>query len=88
MAKGFKTGGRRKGTPNKFNAEVRNMVLAALNGVGGVAYLKTSAKENPTAFLALVGKLMPRPVELSGEIQTDTKVTRIDLVAGRAGAED
>lgn len=25
MAKGFKTGGRQKGTPNKFNAEVRDV---------------------------------------------------------------
>lgn len=87
MARGRKTGGRQKGTPNKFNAEVRDMVLAALNEVGGVKYLKTSAKENPAAFLALVGKLMPRPVELSGEVKSPPLVNRIVLVAGKQEGE-
>lgn len=59
MAYGFKSGGRKKGTPNKLNADVKNMVLTALNDVGGKDYLVSQAKENPTAFLTLVGKILP-----------------------------
>ena len=35
------------------------MVLAALAGVGGEQYLMRQADENPTAFLTLVGKVLP-----------------------------
>jgi hypothetical protein len=30
MAKGYKTGGRRKGTPNKLTRDLREMILGAL----------------------------------------------------------
>jgi hypothetical protein len=54
-----KTGGRRKGTPNKLNADVKAMILAALAAKGGQKYLEKQADANPTAFLTLVGKLIP-----------------------------
>ena len=54
-----KTGGRRKGTPNKLNADVKAMILAALAAKGGQKYLEKQADENPTAFLTLVGKIIP-----------------------------
>ena len=57
-----KTGGRQKGTPNKFTGELREMVLNALATAGGEAYLVTQAKQNPTAFLTLVGKVLPLQV--------------------------
>jgi hypothetical protein len=40
-----KTGGRRKGTPNKLNADVKAMILAALHSAGGQRYLVRQAKE-------------------------------------------
>lgn len=55
-------GGRPKGVPNKINGELKDMVLQALNGVGGVKYLQQQAKDSPTAFLALVGKVLPLQV--------------------------
>lgn len=57
--------GRRKGVPNKTTAAVKDMILQALNEAhegGGVAYLKDQASKNPTAFLTLVGKLIPLDV--------------------------
>ena len=57
-----KTGGRRKGTPNKLNADVKAMILAALAAKGGQKYLEKQADENPTAFLTLVGKILPLQV--------------------------
>ena len=57
--------GRRPGIPNKFSAELKNMILLALEESGGVKYLKLQAKKNPHAFLTLVGKVLP--LQVSGE---------------------
>ncbi len=65
-----KTGGRVKGTPNKTTATLKEMILGALDRKGGVDYLIEQAGSNPTAFLTLVGKVLPLQVdaEHSGEI--------------------
>lgn len=57
-----KTGGRKKGVTNKINAEVKELIRGALDDVGGQAYLVQQAKDNPTAFLALVGKIIPKDI--------------------------
>jgi len=73
--------GRPKGSLDKGNALIREMVVEALNEAGGVAYLVECAKDPKTtsAFLSLIGKVLP--VQISGEgggpVQT---VTRIELV--------
>lgn len=54
--------GRRKGVPNKTTAAVKDMITQALDHAGGVEYLITQARENPTAFLTLVGKVLPLQV--------------------------
>lgn len=60
-----KTGGRRKGTPNKATAAVKDMILSALDQAGGVDYLVQQSEENPTAFMTLVGKVLP--LQVTGE---------------------
>ena len=54
--------GRKKGTPNKVNALLKDQILQALDELGGVAYLVKLAKENPTAFSALLGRILPTQV--------------------------
>jgi hypothetical protein len=54
--------GRKKGVPNKINSELKEAILAALNEVGGVDYLVEKARENPVAFLALLGRILPLTV--------------------------
>ena len=64
MAKGTKTGGgSRKGKPNKVTADVRAMVLGALDKAGGEKYLIEQSSSNPTAFMTLVGKCLPTKIE-------------------------
>ena len=58
-------GGSRKGRPNKLSADLKEMILQALDGAGGVAYLQKQADNSPAAFLALVGKVLP--LQLSGK---------------------
>lgn len=51
--------GRPKGSLNKTTGQLKDMILEALSDAGGVDYLKQQAEENPTAFLTLVGKVLP-----------------------------
>ncbi len=55
-------GGSRKGIPNKITADVRAMVLAALDRAGGEDYLLEQATANPRAFLSLVGRILPTQI--------------------------
>lgn len=59
---GERRGGRAKGVPNKTTAAVKDMILQALSNKGGVEYLERQADENPTAFMTLVGKVLPLQV--------------------------
>lgn len=66
MAKGQKTGGRQKGTPNKLTALLKDEILQAASDAhpdGRIGYLTDQAKENPTAFLRLLGKVLPMQIE-------------------------
>lgn len=64
MDKPKNKGGRPKGSPNKVNAEVKQMVLDALEGLGGVAYLMERAQDPRTAasFMTLLGKVLPTQI--------------------------
>lgn len=67
MASGKKTGGgSRKGKPNKVSADLKAMIQGALDDVGGQKYLAQQARENPSAFLTLVGRTLPK--ELAGAV--------------------
>jgi len=70
MAPGIKTGGRKKGTPNKTTALLKDAILQAAKEAGddiddgGIAsYLKQQATLNPAPFMALLGKVLPTQLE-------------------------
>lgn len=54
--------GRPKGSSNKSTAQVKDMIMEALQKAGGVKYLTEQAKQNPKAFLTLVGRVLPLQV--------------------------
>jgi hypothetical protein len=79
MAKGRKTGGgSRAGVPNRLTSAVKDMILEALNQAGGVDYFVAQATLNPSAFMTLVGKVLPLQVAGAndGPILIVTGVTR------------
>jgi hypothetical protein len=51
--------GRPKGSKNKLTKTVRDAIIAAFDEVGGPRYLAQQAKTNPTAFMALLAKVLP-----------------------------
>jgi hypothetical protein len=65
-------GGSRKGVPNKITADLKGMLLGALKAKGGQKYLERQADENPTAFLGLVGKILP--MTLAGDAESPLTV--------------
>lgn len=58
--------GRPGGTPNKVTGALKEMILQALANVGGATYLEEQAAKNPTAFLTLIGKVLPLQVKQDG----------------------
>ena len=72
--------GRKKGVPNKINADLKEMILGALAGVGGQDYLHRQAELNPGAFLTLIGKVLPMQItgEGGGPVFVITGVDRDD----------
>lgn len=66
MAKGQKTGGRSRGTPNKTTGQLKDAILTAAEKAGGtsglVGYLQSQARANPVAFMSLLGKVLPMQV--------------------------
>lgn len=74
--------GRPKGSVDKGNAMIRDMIAQALHNAGGVAYLQECAEDPKTkgAFLSLIGKVMPVQIEGGGGGPIET-IGRIELVA-------
>ena len=57
--------GRPKGAVNKNTAALKDMILGALEKVGGEQYLARQANENPGPFMTLIGKVLP--MQVTGE---------------------
>jgi hypothetical protein len=74
-----KTGGRKKGTPNKTTALLKDAILRAAENAGKdegmVGYLTAQAVLNPGPFMALLGKVLPMQVtgEEGGALQIVVK---------------
>jgi hypothetical protein len=82
MALGLKTGGRQKGTPNKTTGALKEAILLAAENAGGEGglegYLRLQAHENPTAFMSLLGKVLP--LTLSGDPENPVGISLVERV--------
>lgn len=85
FAPGHKQGGRPKGTANKVTRDIREMIREALEGAGGAQYLITQAHENPSAFLALVGRIVPK--EVTATIKKSPAREEVDAMLRRVGLD-
>jgi hypothetical protein len=76
IGKGTPGPGRPKGSQNRATKALKEMILTALDEAhegGGTEYLKLQAIDNPTAFLTLVGKVLP--LQVAGEMDHNVKVS-------------
>jgi len=57
--------GRPKGAVAKETADIKAMVIGALQAVGGADYFAARALDQPVAFMSLVGRILP--LQVTGE---------------------
>lgn len=76
MAKGIKTGGRKKGSKNKMSADVRQSVLDTYAAIGGDKFFAEWAKQKPSDFFQIYAKLLPKDVNVDATVRLE------DIVAG------
>lgn len=71
--------GRPKGLQNKTTKVLKDMILGALDKAGGEAYLLKQAKDNPNAFMTILGKVLP--MQVAGDPENPLRVvTSVRLV--------
>ena len=58
--------GRPKGVPNKITKSIREMIEGAIEAKGGQKVFERGIEEQPAAFFALVGKVLP--IQVQGEM--------------------
>lgn len=72
--------------PPKVTRDLKDMILGALSRAGGEDYLLAQANaDNPTPFLALVGKCLPKDMNVTANV-TLTELLR-EVEARRARRE-
>lgn len=77
MAKGKKTGGRRKGTPNKVTGAFKEAVALCYEEIGGIRTFKKWATRNQTEFYKIAARLIPH--EIAGSADGSALPLRIEL---------
>lgn len=60
-----KTGGRKKGTPNKTTATAKEAIMNAFDKLGGEEYLVQVGKQDHKTFCSLLGRVLPKEVSTS-----------------------
>jgi hypothetical protein len=79
MAKGIKTGGRAKGTPNKSTAETREIIREFVNGkLENIDTLYN--KLSPFAKMELITRLMPYTIGKLAEEKTENSVNDVHTI--------
>jgi len=71
--------GRPPGTPNKLTQTVKEAIEQAFNDLNGAEYLKRIAITDPKAFCTLLGKVLPKDVQIGGQ---DGQPIKIVIVTG------
>lgn len=71
MARGVKTGGRQKGTPNKTTQEAKDAIALVASGLGGADRMLAWAQEDPANekifWSNIYPKLLPLQVANAGD---------------------
>ena len=80
--------GRPRGSKNKISLALKEMILGALDRVGGEEYLARLAIENSSAFASLLGKVLPTTLQASDSDGGPAKITLTRVVVWPDGHKD
>jgi len=71
--------GRKPGSKNKLSASVKDAIIKAAENAGGeegmIGYLTKQAKDNPNAFLSILGRVVP--METTGSQHVTVTIKRL-----------
>ena len=79
FVKGHKRGGRPRGVPNKFTGDLKEAILAGVNGshtLGVSGFVLKLSLDTPTSAAALLGRLIP--VSMGGTLDGTIIVRHVD----------
>lgn len=90
MAKGKKTGGRTKGTPNKTTATVKEAIEFAAAGLGGGERLMAWAREDAANERIFWGQIYTKllPMQVTGEDGKGIPVAVTFVIQKQPGSEN
>lgn len=81
--------GRKAGSLNKITKTIKQAIEEAFKEVGGADYLVKQAKENPQAFMTLLGKIIPAQVQTEiSNPDGSLKPTIVQIVAANPKPND
>jgi hypothetical protein len=60
---------RPKGSTNLQSKAIKDMIKAALDRAGGEDYFVRQSEENPTAFMTLIGKVLPAEINMDASMK-------------------
>lgn len=61
--------GRPKGTPNKVTRTIQEALMQSFDELDGVEYLKNLAKSSPQAYAGLLGKMLPKDINMTATVE-------------------
>jgi hypothetical protein len=79
--------GKTSGVPNEATALLKDAVLKAAETAGGgepdglVNYLVAQAKQNPVAFMTLLGEVLPTQVSGEGDGNIIVEIVSLELIS-------
>lgn len=93
MARGYKTGGRKTGTPNKTTSITRDMisqVLAGYHDEGQLArdFFGLEPKERLNVFVKLLGYILPKPQSIDLDVSTRNHKSGIEEILRQLAEEN
>jgi hypothetical protein len=59
--------GRPKGSLNKVTRSLKEMILSSLETLGGESYLVALGRENSSAYMSILGKILPHTLAAASE---------------------
>lgn len=82
--------GRKAGVPNRLTSSVKQMILGALDDLGGQAWLTAQAKADPRAFMSLLGRILPSEIQMDATVvnhEMPAVIRRVVVDPAHGGAE-
>ncbi|MDY6915798.1 MAG: hypothetical protein SVM86_05755 [Candidatus Cloacimonadota bacterium] len=80
MARGFKTGGREQGTPNKITGELRELLKTTLEGELNQVKKYFDSIDDPEKKLELLSRFLPYVVPKLNAVEMNADVNKVHQI--------